>query len=110
MAKYTKYDNINLASLAQTAIRRSLLPKFLEILDGDTYIDVRFWESINGQGHIFDDADQMLYVGMKGLPGRAGIGIGHHDNHMYVQDSDRMILKKWIPNDYQYYLSLLEAT
>jgi len=40
------------------------------------------------KGLIFDDAEQNLYVGMKGMPGRKGIGIGHGDEIRYCPDTE----------------------
>ena len=106
MSKWWRDRNMSQASLAQTAFRKSFVPKFSDCINGDFYIDVRLWESVNGAGYMFDDGDQMLYVGMKGLPGRKGIGIGHSNNSLYQSDTDGSVLKKWCPKDYQHYIDI----
>ena len=45
-----------------------------------------------------------LAIGIKGLPGRNGIGVGHHDNLNLIPDPDWAQLKKLIGNDYMFYL------
>jgi hypothetical protein len=123
--KYFIHGNCDHASLAQTGISKSFLPELKRLLEGDSFIDVRIWNIIGGKlikqkrigidgqrvgqrGFLFDDAisNEFLYVGMKGLPGRAGIGCGHQAIGTF--DNDQKILKKWIPltSHLQEYLKL----
>ena len=122
---YLRHDNMGHASLAQTAFNSSFLSTLNKIIDGDMFLDIRMWMKFNGaqaplcadtdrsiterktntgQGIIFDDGDNCLYVGIKGLPGRSGIGSGHRDFSKYIPDSDGSVFKKWIPKDYKIYL------
>lgn len=98
------------ASLAQTAFRSTLLPTFKQCLDARDhhFLDVRIWQRYR-HGFLFVD-DPPLYLGIKGLPGRPGIGIGH-DKNRYVQfdTAARSVLKKLIPQDYQIYLDVLDG-
>jgi len=119
MGGYLRHDNLNHASLAQTGFRSSFLPEFLSVLDGDQFLDIRIWKLLNGvsapacdaydrtetsritkdgRGIVFDDGDDhCLYVGIKGLPGRPGIGSGHNPRGYYKHDTpDRAMLRKWI--------------
>lgn len=76
--------NTSHASLCQTALRRSMLPRLADTCAHDAHhIDVRLWE-----GHKPSTPSiawrrrgaqllRSLVVGMKGLPGRPGIGVGH---------------------------------
>ena len=62
------------------------------------------------RGYIFDDTANPLYIGVKGMPGRLGIGSGHADNHWYINDENRSKLKEWTKNetDFNTYLNLLK--
>lgn len=106
---FSQLKNMKHASLAQTGFRRSFLPKFIECLDGDHFIDIRLWAAADKATSIlFDDGAAMLYCGMKGLPGRVGIGYGHRMHEGYQKDTPgREVLKRWVPGDYPAYLALL---
>ncbi len=118
--RYYVHPNYDHASLAQTGFRTSFIPKFKELLNGDPFIDMRIWKEvgnkaellwdkakfktkgreINGKkGYLFDDAigDRFIYVGMKGMAGRGGIGSGHKGMGAY--DADQSVLRKWIRNE-----------
>ena len=122
---YSQQDNNGHASLAQTAFKSSMIP-FVEACakqNNSHYLDVRLWLGIGGvikggpipdgghrvgkNGWIFRDNNQ--YVGIKGLPGRPGIGTGHATESYGQKDINRTILKKWIPKDYQVYLDVLKT-
>jgi hypothetical protein len=72
--RYRMMRNQGMASLAQTGMRAEFLPVLSEIcLSRRDLIDQELWYRM---------CDKMLapiggFVGMKGLPGRPGIGIGH---------------------------------
>ncbi len=106
--------NVVHASLAQTGFRESFLPTFDKLLrDHSPYLDTRMWKAAltAGKGFLFPDREQLLYVGMKGLPGRVGIGTGHTTAmyHNNFDDIHRTVLKKWMPCDYQVYLDILSG-
>lgn len=123
---YFAHRNCGHASLAQTAIRKETLPILEEVLNGDAFIDIRLWERlcngnpenkqfiknfntqgtvVNNQAVLFHDGDEdCLYVGMKGMPGRAGIGSGHKGIGRH--DSRGAILRKWMPIDCEKYLAI----
>ena len=122
-SRYFRDTNFWHASLAQTAFRSSFLEKIKHLFDDEIYIDVRIWETENnsrfnfsgkerktdkGNGIIFDDGeDNPLYVGIKGLPGRPGMGIGHTHCQSFAYDEGRNQLKKWIPDNYESYLGFI---
>jgi hypothetical protein len=58
---------------------------------------------------IFVDREESLYVGIKGLPGRFGIGNGHYENTYKNFDKDRLVLRKWIPKDFSIYEELMDT-
>lgn len=128
-SKYYIHPNYDHASLAQTGLRTSFIEDFKQLLVGDPFIDMRIWkkvsnknelmwgkaqfrtrgQEINGKrGYLFDDAvgNRYIYVGMKGMVGRDGIGSGHKG--MGTPDFDHSILRKWIPTEehFQTYLEM----
>ena len=115
--KYYIHPNYDHASLAQTGFRTSFIDTFKYLLNGDAFIDMRIWttvgnknellwgkaqfktrgKEINGKrGYLFDDAigNRYIYVGMKGMEGRGGIGSGHKG--MGTPDLNQSMLRKWI--------------
>lgn len=120
---YVEHKNMNHASLAQTGYRKEvsgLIKKCVARGMEKEWLDCQIWaETMKTQGslnkipcNIFRDIDNPLYVGMKGLPGRNGIGIGHKET-MYSShdDANRTKLREWIRkvDDFQLYMSLLNG-
>jgi len=109
---YCTHSNGGHASLAQTAFRATLLPTFKRCLDmrSQQFLDIRLWRrNRHGYGFLFVD-DPPLYLGIKGLPGRPGIGIGHDEKRYIEFDTPaRDRLKEWVPGDYQIYLDILSG-
>lgn len=113
---YAQIGNLDHASLAQTGFRDTVLSEVDELIeDRDAlYLDMKLWRKVmpSGRGFCFCDdlGKDLLYVGMKGLPGRHGIGIGH-DTSLYGKniDTNRSWLKKWIPRDYKVYMDILSG-
>lgn len=106
------------ASLAQTAFRSSFLPEFKKHLNpANDFLDMRLWKDLRGggRGFIFFDKNKPLYVGIKGLPGRPGIGVGHDPYvkfyRRFPQDVSRRVLKKWIPieDDFRTYMDIIKG-
>ena len=111
---YEQHKNIQHASLAETAFQSSFLPIVGRCIDKgmeQRWLDDNIWREVLGKkiSHdLFLDKEQSLYCGIKGLPGRFGIGIGHNPKvYKKHDDIQRSKLKEWIPNDYQYYLNVL---
>lgn len=108
---YMIIGNMGHASLAQTGFRKSFMPEFAKVLSpGKLYIDYAVWKAAKSRrsARIFYDKPP-LYVGMKGLPGRAGIGRGHDPRIYRKRDAGRKVLKQWIPKDYRVYLDILNG-
>jgi len=97
-------NNLGHASLAETGFRRSFLPEFIDLLKNKgSFLDLNLWKKAksSGRGIVFTNEESPLYVGIKGLPGRTGIGRGH-DPSFYSSDSldkTRQVLRSWIPNE-----------
>ena len=110
--KYAMIGNRTHASLAETGFRRSFLPVFRATLDGDSYLDLRLWKSPHqGHRHLFLDEQASLYCGIKGLAGRSGIGLGHSTT-LYRDrwtDTDRSVLKRWVPDDWPVYMDIVNG-
>ena len=103
--RYQQLNNRGHASLCQTGIRREVLPLFRLISEraeksGTKFIDVQLW------GHAGKKVlhDGRRSVGMKGLPGRAGIGVGHRPyGPDWRADASAAVLKSWIGEDTKLY-------
>lgn len=107
---YVQIGNARHASLAETGFRASFLPELGTLWDGDMSLDMRIWQKANSRGHLFVDADKPLYLGIKGLPGRDGIGAGHNPAIYRMKDTpDRAKLKTWVPKDYQVYMDIISG-
>lgn len=110
---YVRMSNMAHASLAQTGFRDGFIPALQSLVKGDInyYLDMRIWETANANsmGRLFVDDPVPLYAGIKGLPGRGGIGAGHNPN-MYGNrlDRTRKILKAWVA-DHEVYTDILEG-
>jgi len=101
---YSHLANTRHASFAEMAFRRSFLNEFKGFLTGGLYLDMRIWRGVDRKrAHLFFDDKNPLHVGMKGMPGRNGIGGGHDITHHIYQnktkDESRNILKSWIPDE-----------
>lgn len=99
------------SSLCHTGFRRSQLPRLREICEKarNPFVDVPFWEeTMRVPGCLRRDP---LCIGIKGMPGRDGIGVGHRpqngdgwiaDNAGTLQGS---VLRSWIGEDAEELLS-----
>jgi hypothetical protein len=102
--QYNVQGNFSHASLCQTGIRSSLLSKLEDICRAQDheFIDVRLWR--NQPTPLF--LHTSFCIGMKGLPGRAGIGIGHRPDwnpQSWKHDPDLSILRNWMGTDTKLY-------
>lgn len=101
--RYRTFDGVH-CSLAQTGIRAEMLPFLMEICErAEPFIDVELWRQPWSRYY-----ERMgLVTGMKGLPGRPGIGIGHRPRgHEWIADPRLDALRARIGDDdlalYQY--------
>lgn len=79
------------SSLFQTAFKPRILPYFKNILtQNQKFIDIELFK-IKANIHLFSGLD--LAIGIKGLPGRSGIGQGH-DAGMYRRSGNQMNVRK----------------
>jgi hypothetical protein len=94
--QYRVLPNRHHASLCQTGLHSSLLPRLREIClrPSASFIDVRLWEETRLGSVLLGTAH---CVGIKGLPGRPGIGIGHRpEGGDWGPDPGMAILRTWV--------------
>lgn len=107
----TIYYNVNLkrwienkngtwSSLFQTAFTSKAIP-LLEKLYNEKFIDLAFFHS-DIRANLFEAGK--LSIGIKGQPGRSGIGAGHRWSYNMHADLDSVKLKELIGEDSKYYL------
>jgi hypothetical protein len=97
--RYLVSHNDKHSSLFQTAFKPSVIPIFETCL-GEKFIDIRFFRNCPNTS-LFKAGN--LAIGIKGLPGRSGIGHGHDIRNTRMPDRDLSKLKELIGNDYKYY-------
>lgn len=103
---YKKLGNKGHASLCSTGMQGHAIEAFRnECRNNHTFIDLELWKNFQGKKFL---SDTQYVVGIKGLPGRAGIGSGHHMkpslNAAIKEDSDHSKLKEWVGEDYIHYV------
>jgi hypothetical protein len=99
------------SALAQTSLRREYLP-FMQkaamaaLTMEDYSIDSRFWSTLAASDYTIHNDGQV--IGMKGLPGRQGLGIGHRPNHKrpWRNDPTGKMLRHWLGEEAEVYLAL----
>lgn len=97
------YDNQNMrhASLCSTAMKGDAVEAFRKATETrDKFIDMILWREFKGPRLL---ADTRLTVGIKGLPGRPGIGMGHKPVKGQF-DTHGHTLKSWIGKAAEAYL------
>lgn len=98
------------ASLCQTAMRSALLSRFEEVVKqclvaNRFYIDWALWSKVPAAQKTLARTDTVL--GIKGLPGRPGLGIGHRPKGPeWSADPDLSQLRAWIGADAALYEGL----
>ncbi len=114
LKRYRTNGNDNRASFCETAFRSELLCKLKKYCYPRTsaFVDARLWNHAKKNGlpnRLFQD--KRLCVGIKGMPGRTGIGIGHRPpTHSYIHDPKWKKLKELIgEEDAQFYIDLHKA-
>lgn len=94
-------ENFRHASLCQTAISKKLLYTFEAALhSGEAYFDITLWQMItkdkNFKKRFF--FGERLCIGIKGMPGRTGIGVGHCPQD-FISDPSMAKLAVFIGNE-----------
>lgn len=90
------------SSLCSTAIRGRALSTFRSVCRKEIqFIDHLLWQA-HSNSHLFSG---QRVLGIKGLPGRNGIGIGHDPKFRGETDQDGAKLRDWIGEDADAYLT-----
>lgn len=116
--KHTRYYNVRHrcsfisankqhSSLCQTGFRIGILPLVKDICrQGAKFIDMLIWSAAGERGKLYPFHPRFspgpvsgLCIGMKGLPGRLGIGMGHRQTGRWTPDPDMSTLQSWIGQD-----------
>lgn len=101
---FKQMHNYQHTSLCQLGMRKEVLPLFYKAIhSGELYIDIALWKKAFEEKLktcIF--TNRQLSIGMKGLPGRPGIGVGHTAKD-YMYDAGMKQLEKWIGKDVELY-------
>jgi hypothetical protein len=100
------------AALCNTAFRAAYLPVLAQACeavlaraDGYYGVDALFWDAMGTEG-LHEDR---TVVGLKGLPGSAGIGMGHRPGRGWQRDPAWRQLRAWLGEDAQAYIALMHA-
>ena len=97
-------NNANHASLCSTGMKGLALELFRrECKPGVQFIDVALWRNFKGAKHLFGGS---RVTGIKGMPGRCGIGMGHNPDFHGTKDKDGALLREWIGQDAELYIGL----
>ena len=95
--QYMIHTNKQHASLCQTGIRTDKLINNLHCFDGAyPFHDLALWK-IEATKQI--DPVSNLCIGIKGMGGRAGLGMGHRNDLSLSRDKNYDVLKRWIGDD-----------
>lgn len=102
MRRGRQLHNAAHASLCCTGLRGPAIDALAEACDGSPkYIDLALWRNCARQRQLFGGH---RVVGIKGLPGRGGIGMGHRTDFSGQPDPDGKLLRSWIGSDAEAYL------
>ena len=101
--QYAQLSNGSHAGLCSTGIKGQAIDFLREICKVDRqFIDIDLWKKPFGR-RLFTSKE---VIGMKGLPGRGGIGMGHKPQRAFKSDISGDVLRKMIGNDADLYFNL----
>lgn len=93
-ARYRQLTNTQHASLCSTAMKGDAIKEFAKACEsGDQFVDIRLWRNFLGSKML---KRTQTVVGIKGLPGRGGIGMGHKRDFAGTIDRDGSVLREWV--------------
>ena len=100
--KYRQLQNDQHASLCCTAMKGKAIQAFVkELKAGVQFIDINLWKHFGGSRALYDSK---MVVGIKGTPGRNGIGMGHKNDFQGKIDLDGSILRQWTNTNADLYI------
>lgn len=101
---YRIMNNDRHTSLCQTGMKSTIIERLTRVCHRrPDLIDWHLWQTVCTKKVL----ETQNCVGMKGLPGRPGIGIGHTPQRSlqsWTKDSDLSVLSQWIGDDVKLYV------
>jgi len=106
------FNNVG-SSMCQTMVPRTSIAPLQAILracmrKGSFNVDITLWRSFQTSRWAIGREGGVL--GIKGLPGRAGLGVGHRPGIGWSADPDLTRLRQWIGNDADTYAGFIQST
>ena len=104
---YRVLSNVHHASLCQTGIRAEVLPSLSTVCQHNKpWVDMELWRTWRRSSQLFrpDPVTGPLCVGIKGMPGRIGIGSGHRVKFGGAPDPNGTVLRDWVGEDAEVYM------
>ncbi len=99
--KFRQLNNNQHSSLCSTAMKGPAIEAFRrELIPGVQFIDLNLWRNFKGKKFL---SRTNMVTGIKGLPGRGGIGMGHKASFNGDFDHDWSVLLKWVGTDRKLY-------
>lgn len=113
LRKHRDMETARRASLCNTAFRPEMIPHLRgACAAGHLGVDARFWANalLDGNPSHLNRGPLFYVVGMKGLPGRPGMGAGHNANfYMTPRDDNYAVLRSWVgEDDAAHYIELMK--
>lgn len=107
--RYGIMPNTRHACLARTGLQAGALWALARAAEeaqaaGDFWVDLRLWRQVGVDvGPVQLVPWRGLGVGIKGLPGRGGLGAGHVQGFLQNADTDLRVLRSWVGDDVALY-------
>lgn len=105
---FMEMRNYGHSSLCSTAVRQDSFNYLKRAVNsGHFYFDIELWKyAKEDKLKTCMYSELNLCIGIKGMPGRGGLGVGHQDK-AYTPDIKLLHLKKWIGDDYKNYIPFM---
>lgn len=102
--RWARCSNSAHASLCATAFSTDLAPGLIDLFaknETAIYLDILLWREHEKSGTLLESAN---VIGIKGMPGRAGLGAGHTGDRRFPNfDCDGSALRRLIGDDADFY-------
>lgn len=100
--RWKDHQNKTHSSLCSTAMKGKAIDTFRSVARPKIqFIDVLLWQAFSPNRVVVENKSRV--IGIKGMPGRIGIGYGHGKNFNGKPDFNGSQLRKWIGNDADFY-------
>lgn len=103
---YKEFNDVTLrTSLCATGFKASLIPLIKELCSQDNtpFLDMKLWMQPVSKNVYHPSTDGRYCIGIKGMPGRKGIGIGHTPPKHWEKDQNGNVLRRLIGLDANFY-------